>query len=135
MLGQGKFLGSAKIGALNIKEASYIHAEAFSAGELKHGVIALIEKGTPVICFVDDDNQDYMISIASEVKARGGLIIGICQTPNPIFDHVITLPSADNQSSIITSIIPCQILAYYLATQRGLNPDKPRNLAKSVTVI
>ncbi len=135
LLGRGKFLGTGKIGALNIKEASYLHAEAFSAGELKHGVIALITEGTPVICFVDNHNQDYMVSIASEVKARGGLIIGICQSPNPIFDHLLMLPAADNPAAVIGSIIPCQLLAYFLATQRGLNPDKPRNLAKSVTVI
>lgn len=135
LLGQGKYLGVSKIGALNIKESSYIHAEAFSAGELKHGVIALIEESTPVICFVDDTNQDYMISIASEVKARGGFIIGICQTPNPIFDYTIVLPAANNRASAVTDVIPCQLLAYFLAVKRGLNPDKPRNLAKSVTVI
>ncbi|MBU2705540.1 glutamine--fructose-6-phosphate transaminase (isomerizing) [Zooshikella marina] len=135
LLGNQQFIGASKIGALNIKEASYIHAEAFAAGELKHGVIALIDKGTPVICFMNKRNEDYMTAIASEVKARGGMIIGISEQPNELFDHMIRLPSPDNPANVISHIIPCQLLAYYLATQRGLNPDKPRNLAKSVTVI
>ncbi|MCX4027203.1 glutamine--fructose-6-phosphate transaminase (isomerizing) [Endozoicomonas sp. SM1973] len=135
LLGNRHFIGAGKIGALNIKEASYIHAEAFPAGELKHGVIALIEKGTPVICFMDETNATYMTAIASEVKARGGMIIGISQQPNELFDYMLKLPVTDNSASLITHIIPCQLLAYYLAIQRGHNPDKPRNLAKSVTVI
>ncbi|MBU2710006.1 glutamine--fructose-6-phosphate transaminase (isomerizing) [Zooshikella harenae] len=135
LLGNQQFIGASKIGALNIKEASYVHAEAFAAGELKHGVIALIEKGTPVICFMNKRNETYMTAIASEVKARGGMIIGISEQPNELFDHMIRLPSPDNPANVISHIIPCQLLAYYLATQRGLNPDKPRNLAKSVTVI
>ncbi|WP_163831066.1 glutamine--fructose-6-phosphate transaminase (isomerizing) [Spartinivicinus ruber] len=135
LLGNRHFISAGKIGALNIKEASYIHAEAFPAGELKHGVIALIEKGTPVICFMDETNASYMTAIASEVKARGGMIIGISHKPNEIFDYMIKLPVANNLASVISHIIPCQLLAYYLAIQRGYNPDKPRNLAKSVTVI
>ena len=135
LLGQGQYLAAAKVGALNIKEASYVHAEAFSAGELKHGVLALVEKGTPVICFVDDDNQDYMVAVASEVKARGGYIIGICSQPIDIFDQVIVFPFSNNPASVITSIIPCQLLAYFLAIKKGNNPDRPRNLAKSVTVL
>ena len=135
LLGRGEYLTSAKIGALNIKEASYIHAEAFSAGELKHGVIALIEKGTPVICFSDETNQDYMTAIASEVKARGAYVIGIGESCNVAFDQWINLPSVDNKASIISNIIPCQLLAYFLAVSKDINPDRPRNLAKSVTVI
>ncbi|WP_196140409.1 glutamine--fructose-6-phosphate transaminase (isomerizing) [Aliikangiella sp. G2MR2-5] len=135
LLGQGCFLAAAKVGALNIKEASYIHAEAFSAGELKHGVIALIDSGTPVICFVDKNNEEYMVAIASEVRARGGRIIAICENPNPIFDEVIQLPPVFDRAAVITSIVPCQLLAYYLAVGKSLNPDRPRNLAKSVTVI
>lgn len=135
LLGTGVYLSAAKIGALNIKEASYIHAEAFSAGELKHGVIALIETGTPVICFVDRNNEQYMVAIASEVKARGGIIIGICEKINPVFDYSLMLPSVSNNTFGITSIIPCQLLAYYLALKKNINPDRPRNLAKSVTVI
>jgi len=134
ILGRGLFLTTAKIAALNIKEASYIHAEAFSAGELKHGVLALIEKETPVICFVDKSNAEYMTAIASEVKARGAKVIGVGESPNPIFDFFLSFPQSEKSLSI-ASIIPCQILAYYLAVKRGLNPDRPRNLAKSVTVI
>ena len=135
LLGRGEYLASAKIGALNIKEASYVHAEAFSAGELKHGVIALIEKGTPVICFADDKNQEYMTAIASEVKARGAYVIGIGESYNVAFDKWINLPSPAGDISIVSNIIPCQLLAYYLAVNKKINPDRPRNLAKSVTVI
>ena len=135
LLGTGAYLAAARVGALNIKEASYIHAEAFSAGELKHGVIALIEKGTPVICFVDSNNEKYMTAIACEVKARGGTIIGICDKPNPIFDYTLLFPALNSYASVITAIIPCQLLAYYLAIKKAINPDRPRNLAKSVTVI
>lgn len=135
LLGTGAYLTAAKVGALNIKEASYVHAEAFCAGELKHGVIALIEEGTPVICFVDSDNESYMLTVASEVKARGGIIIGVCDKPNPIFDHTLVFPVLDTPVSIITSIVPCQLLAYYLALKKNINPDRPRNLAKSVTVL
>ncbi|MDE1462442.1 glutamine--fructose-6-phosphate transaminase (isomerizing) [Spartinivicinus poritis] len=135
LLGNRHFIGAGKIGALNIKEASYIHAEAFPAGELKHGVIALIEKETPVICFMDETNATYMTAIASEVKARGGKIIGISQQSNELFDYMLKLPVTGNSASFIVHILPCQLLAYYLAIQRGHNPDKPRNLAKSVTVI
>ncbi|MCW9017709.1 MAG: glutamine--fructose-6-phosphate transaminase (isomerizing) [Kangiellaceae bacterium] len=135
LLGRGEYLAAAKIGALNIKEASYVHAEAFSAGELKHGVIALIEKGTPVICFADDKNQDYMTAIASEVKARGAYVIGIGESNNVAFDKWINLPSLESNLSIVSNIIPCQLLAYFLAVSKEIDPDRPRNLAKSVTVI
>lgn len=135
LLGEGQYTAAAKIGALNIKEASYIHAESFVAGELKHGVIALIEAGTPVIFFMDADNRDYIASVAAEVKARGGFTIGIAPWDEGGFDSTVVLPPLAETAGVISSIIPCQILAYYLSIQRGLNPDKPRNLAKSVTVI
>lgn len=135
ILGQGKFLAAAKIGALNIKEASYIHAEAFSAGELKHGVIALIETGTPVICFMDEENEHYMTAVAAQLKSRGARVIGIGHRANPMFEETLFLPCSNAKANVITHLIPCQILSYYLAVQRGLNPDRPRNLAKSVTVV
>jgi len=135
LLGNGVYHSAAKIGALNIKEASYVHAEAFCAGELKHGVIALVETGTPVICFVDHENEKYMSAIASEVKARGGIIIGIAEKPSALFDFHLDLPCGGMAASLITSILPCQLLAYFLAIKKQLNPDRPRNLAKSVTVI
>jgi len=120
--------------ALKIKEISYIHAEGFAGGELKHGTIALIEQGTPVIVFSANDHvKKETISNAMEVKARGGLIIGIAPEDNDIFDYWIKVPDFPEISPIV-NIVPAQLLAYYLAVFRGNNPDKPRNLAKSVTV-
>lgn len=132
VLGRGQFHAPAMITALNIKEASYIHAEAFAAGELKHGVIALIEPGVPVIVFAPSDDP-YMIGVAAEVKARGAFVIGIGDSESALFDVLLPLPG-DAASRSIASVIPGQLLAYFAATLRGLNPDRPRNLAKSVTV-
>jgi glucosamine--fructose-6-phosphate aminotransferase (isomerizing) len=133
VLGRDRYFAAAQIGALNIKEASYIHAEAFAGGELKHGVIALIEEGTPVIVFADADDG-YMINVASEVKARGATVIGIAEEDNELFDYYMPLGFHNTSFASVTSIIPCQLLAYCLAVLRGNNPDRPRNLAKSVTV-
>ncbi len=141
VLGRGAHQAVAQIAALNIKEASYIHAEAFSAGELKHGVIALLEPGTPVILFVNHGDA-YMINVAAELKSRGAHLIAIGTKTNELFDEFIELPFAAGEtggkgtlpSAGIADIIPCQLLAYHCATLRGHNPDKPRNLAKSVTV-
>ncbi len=132
LLGQAGYHASAQVGALNIKEASYIHAEAFSAGELKHGVIALIEAGTPVIVFTDGGAP--MLNAAAEVKARGAYVIAIGRRNSSLFDVFVPLPEVDGPVANISSIIPCQLLAYYLGVARGINPDRPRNLAKSVTV-
>lgn len=120
--------------ALKLKEASYTHAEAFAAGELKHGVIALIQKGTP--CFVlaqNDDTKQEILSSAMELKARGGLIIGISPFEAKEFDYLIKTPDL-GELTIIPNIIVGQLLGYYLGLGRGADPDKPRNLAKSVTV-
>lgn len=120
--------------ALKIKEASYIHAEGFAAGELKHGAIALVGDGTPCIAFLpNDETYGANLAGAMEMKARGGYIIGISYKPHEIFDYY--LPVADcNIASIIPSIIVGQLLGYFLALEKGVDPDKPRNLAKSVTV-
>lgn len=134
ILGRDSFYSIARIAALNIKEASYIHAEAFAAGELKHGVIAMIERGTPVLLYVDD-NDAYMVNVAAELKARGATVIAVGYTTNPLFDTFIPLPiSSKGEEKAIAGLIPGQLLAYYLALGKGLNPDRPRNLAKSVTV-
>ena len=120
--------------ALKIKETSYIHAEPFAAGELKHGVITLIQKGTP--CFVlasNDEVRNEILSSASELKARGGLMIGISPFASSEFDIVIKTPDLGDLT-IFTNIIVGQLLGYYLGLGRGTDPDKPRNLAKSVTV-
>lgn len=120
--------------ALKIKEISYIHADAFPGGELKHGTLALIEKGTPCIVAVSEDaHKEAILSNAREVQARGGYIIGIAGENSEVFDYYIRVPSVGNAQPIV-SIIAGQILAYHLAVLRGHNPDKPRNLAKSVTV-
>lgn len=132
VLGAGRYHAVAQMCALNIKEASYVHAEAFSSGELKHGVIALIEPGTPVIVYLEDEAS---ISAAAEVKARGAHLIGIGHAPTIQCDDCIGIPTLpDPDLSAITAMIPGQLLAYHLGVLRGVNPDRPRNLAKSVTV-
>ncbi len=133
ILGRGQLLASALEFALKIKEVSYIHAEGFSAGELKHGVIALIEKETPVICLVNKLTREDMISSAHEVKARGARVIGIATKNEDIFDDFIELPQAEKFANL-SSIIVAQLLTYEIALIKNLDPDKPRNLAKSVTV-
>ncbi|MFA6532880.1 MAG: glutamine--fructose-6-phosphate transaminase (isomerizing) [Patescibacteria group bacterium] len=120
--------------ALKIKETSYVHAEPFAAGELKHGVITLIQKGTP--CFVlasNDEVKDEVLSSAAEIKARGGLMIGVFPFESNEFDVLIKTPDLEDLT-IFGNIIVGQLLGYYLGVGRGADPDKPRNLAKSVTV-
>ena len=120
--------------ALKIKETSYIHAEAFASGELKHGVITLVQHGTP--CFVlasNDGVKQEILSSAAELKARGGYIIGIAPFTSPEFEHYIKTPDCGD-TTIFGNIIVGQLLGYFLGIGRGTDPDKPRNLAKSVTV-
>lgn len=120
--------------ALKLKESSYIHAEPFAAGELKHGVITLIQKNTP--CFVlasNDEVKGEILSSAAELKARGGRIIGIAPFNSHEFNEVIQTPDL-GELTIFANIIVGQLLGYYLGVGRGADPDKPRNLAKSVTV-
>ncbi|OGG26760.1 glutamine--fructose-6-phosphate aminotransferase [Candidatus Gottesmanbacteria bacterium RIFCSPLOWO2_01_FULL_39_12b] len=134
IIGRGVSYPIALEAALKIKEASYIHAEGFAAGELKHGVIALIEKNIPCIAFLPND-ETYGATLAGcmEMKARGGYIIGISHKNHEVFDYY--LPVYDvGIASIIPSAVVGQLLGYYLAIEQGLDPDKPRNLAKSVTV-
>jgi len=120
--------------AIKLQEVSYIHAEGFAGGELKHGPIALISKGTPCIAIVaNDGTKAGIISNATEIKARGGYIIGVSPENNSVFDFWIKVPDVGMTSPIV-SIIPIQILAYQLAVLKQNNPDMPRNLAKSVTV-
>ncbi|MFO0704313.1 MAG: glutamine--fructose-6-phosphate transaminase (isomerizing) [Patescibacteria group bacterium] len=119
--------------ALKIKEASYIHAEGFASGELKHGVISLIEKGTPTIVLADSETKTDVLSSATEMKSRGAIIIGISPFDAPEFDIHIKTPDMED-FSFIGNVIVGQILGYALSVGRGCDPDKPRNLAKSVTV-
>lgn len=121
--------------AIKIMEVSYINAQGFAGGELKHGPIALIENGTPVIVLVADDNDKAKIlSNAMEVKSRGAYIIGISPDNNNIFDYWIKTPRVDSVGSAIANLIPIQLLSYYLGVAKGYNVDYPKNLAKSVTV-
>lgn len=134
IIGRGPNYPIALESAIKLQEVSYIHAEGFAAGELKHGPIALISNGTPCIALVsNDETRKDTISNATEIKARGGYIIGISPEIDPIFDYWVRVPDAGNASPIV-NIIPVQILAYQLAVLRNNDPDKPRNLAKSVTV-
>ena len=134
VIGRGPSYPMALEAALKIKEVSYIHAEGFAGGELKHGVIALVEPGTPCLVLAPQDETFYSIlSGAEEIKARGGHIIGISPTPSDVWDEHIRVADVGEAASIVNAVPP-QILAYELALQRGLDPDKPRNLAKSVTV-
>jgi glucosamine--fructose-6-phosphate aminotransferase (isomerizing) len=134
VIGRGPSYPLALEAALKIKEVTYIHAEGFAGGEMKHGAIALIEPGTPCLVLApNDETFRAIISGAEEIKARGGYIIGISPTPSDVWDEHI--PVADlGEASAIVNAIPPQVLGYELALCRGLDPDKPRNLAKSVTV-
>lgn len=138
-LGRGLDYSIAMEGALKIKEISYIHAEAFAAGELKHGTIALIEKGTPVIAIATQDSLfEKMVSNMEEVRARGAYVIAVAKEKNKEVeksaDKVIYIPDVDDILSSILTVLPLQLLSYYAAIERGCDVDKPRNLAKSVTV-
>ncbi len=133
VIGRGPLYATALEAALKIKEVSYIHAEAFAAGELKHGPISLIGRNTPCIVFVSKDTEKAILSNAMEVKSRGGYLIGVGPNPVDSFDFFIKVPESDDLNPIC-DIIPIQILAYQLAVLLGLDPDRPRNLAKSVTV-
>ncbi|MBI2611419.1 glutamine--fructose-6-phosphate transaminase (isomerizing) [Candidatus Gottesmanbacteria bacterium] len=133
-IGRGLAYPIALEAALKIKEISYIHAEGMASGELKHGPIALVEEGTPCIAFLpDDETYGANLAGAMEMEARGAKIIGISFKNHEVFDYFIEVKDA-GPASIIPETIAVQLLAYYLSIARGLDPDKPRNLAKSVTV-
>ena len=126
-------------GALKLKEISYIPTDAYAAGEMKHGPIALLDKSTPVVCIATDmPILDKVLSNAAEVRARGAHVIAIATDGSAGIDEqtdeVICIPKSDWLLQPILAIVPLQLLAYYIATARGLNVDKPRNLAKTVTV-
>jgi glucosamine--fructose-6-phosphate aminotransferase (isomerizing) len=122
-------------GALKLKEISYIHAEGMPAGELKHGTLALIEPGTPIVVICPDDYTfSETMSNAMEAKSRGAYIIGVSDKGSDIYDSWVKLPKVDELLYPMVAVVPLQLLAYYLAICRRCDPDKPRNLAKSVTV-
>lgn len=126
-------------GSLKLKEISYIHAEAYAGGELKHGTLALIEEGVPVIALAtQEDVREKMMSNIKEVKARDAVVIGLGLAGDTeiskYVDHTIFVPRSDKFTAPILAVVPLQLLAYYAAITRGTDVDKPRNLAKSVTV-
>lgn len=134
-IGRGLSYTAALEATLKIKEATYIHAEAFPGGELKHGVIALVEKGTPIIVFAPNDETYYdILSNAQEVKARGGYIIGVGPKNSDTFDEFLETDDIE-EATLLAQVTVSHLLGYYLALERGnKDPDRPRNLAKSVTV-
>lgn len=136
-LGRGTDYNVAMEGSLKLKEISYIHSKAYASGELKHGPIALIENGVTVISILTNpDLVEKSISNIQEVITRGAktLVITNQKLPNNSFNYIINIPDTNSLISPILSVIPLQLLAYYIAKNKGLDVDKPRNLAKSVTV-
>ena len=126
-------------GALKLKEISYIHAEGYPAAEMKHGPIALIDDLMPVVFIAPKDGvHQKVISNIEEVKARGGRVIAIVTEGDTaldnLADHRIEIPETLDLLTPVMSVVPLQLLAYYIAVRRGCNVDQPRNLAKSVTV-
>lgn len=138
-LGRGISYPVALEGALKLKEISYAHAEGGAAGEIKHGPIALIDKNTPVVFIIPKDQQyEKTLSNIQEVRSRGGILLAICakgdKNVSSLVDYTIEVPETDPIFSPLLTIIPLQLLAYYIARNKGRDIDKPRNLAKSVTV-
>ena len=135
IIGRGASYPIALEAAIKIMEVSYIHAQGFAGGELKHGPLALIESGVPCIVLVsNDETKAATLSNATEVRSRGGFIIGVAPENNPVFDEWLKVPDVGMASPIV-NIIPIQLLAYHLGVLRGNEVDHCRNLAKSVTVI
>ncbi len=138
-LGRGYLFPVALEGALKLKEISYIHAEGYPAGEMKHGPIALIDENMPVVVIATQDNSyDKIVSNIQEVKARNGKVIAVVTEGDTIIknmaDHVLEVPKSHEAISPLLTVIPLQLLSYHIAVMRGCNVDQPRNLAKSVTV-
>jgi glutamine---fructose-6-phosphate transaminase (isomerizing) len=138
-LGRGINMPIAYEGALKLKEISYIHAEAYPAGEMKHGPIALIDERMPVLCIAPQDPwHEKMISQIQQAKARNGILIAVATDGDELVqsmsDHVLLVPETPWMLSPVITVLPLQMLAYHIASLRGLDVDQPRNLAKSVTV-
>jgi glucosamine--fructose-6-phosphate aminotransferase (isomerizing) len=138
-LGRGINMPIAYEGALKLKEISYIHAEGYPAGEMKHGPIALIDEHMPVLCLTPKDPwHEKMISQIQQAKARGGIVIAVATDGDELVkgmaDYVLWVPETPWMLSPVITVLPLQLLAYHIAALRGLDVDQPRNLAKSVTV-
>jgi glucosamine--fructose-6-phosphate aminotransferase (isomerizing) len=138
-LGRGYNFPVALEGALKLKEISYIHAEGYPAAEMKHGPIALVDEALPV-CFIatKDSYHEKVVSNMQEIKARKGRVIAVInegdEQSKSLAQDVIIVPEADEIIAPMISVVPMQLLAYYIGIAKGLDVDKPRNLAKSVTV-
>ena len=138
-IGRGADFPLCREGSLKLKEISYIHSEAYEAGELKHGTISLITDGVPVVAIATQSSLlPKTVSNIKETRARGAQVILICKESDEIgddvYDHIIRLPDLDDLFAPILGVIPLQLMAYHTAVARGCDVDKPRNLAKSVTV-
>ena len=138
-LGRGYNFPIALEGALKLKEISYIHAEGYPAAEMKHGPIALVDEKLPVIFIATKDSyHEKIVSNIQEIKARKGKVIAIITEGDEIIpgmaDEVLYVPAADEIIAPMLSTIPLQLLSYYVGIAKGVDVDKPRNLAKSVTV-
>jgi glutamine---fructose-6-phosphate transaminase (isomerizing) len=138
-LGRNLNFPNALEGALKLKEISYVHAEGYSAGEMKHGPIALVDKTMPIVCIApQSDVYDKMISNIQEIKARGGVVISIATQGDAHIqghsDYVVYIPPIHELFSPMLTVVPLQLLAYYIASANKRDVDQPRNLAKSVTV-
>jgi glucosamine--fructose-6-phosphate aminotransferase (isomerizing) len=138
-IGRGVGTAVALEGALKLKEISYIHAEGYAAGELKHGAIALVQEGVPVVAVMTGWRMhDKMLANVEEVRARGAATILVAprgdERARKLADELFEVPATKPLLSPVLDVVPLQLLAYYVAKERGLSPDKPRNLAKSVTV-
>ena len=140
VLGKGFAECIAYEGALKIKEITYIHAEGYSGGALKHGPFALIDENVPVIMIIlDDEHSKVMVTNAHEIEARNGQMIYITDNKELLKgltqqDRIIEIPQNGPLTALL-AVIPLQMIAYYIAMTKGINPDKPRNLAKAVTVV
>jgi len=126
-------------GALKLKEVSYVHAEGYGAGEMKHGPLAMIDEKFPTVAIVPQDSvYEKTVSNMIEIRTRKGPVIAIATAGDEkikeVSDHVIYIPKASEELSVVLSIIALQLFAYHFAADKGLNVDRPRNLAKSVTV-
>ncbi len=138
-LGRGINMPIAYEGALKLKEISYIHAEGYPAGEMKHGPIALIDRTMPAVVIAPRDPwYEKMISQIEQAKARGGPVVAVATDGDKLIPtlatHVLWVPETPWMLSPVVTVIPLQLLAYHIAAVRGLDVDQPRNLAKSVTV-
>jgi glucosamine--fructose-6-phosphate aminotransferase (isomerizing) len=137
-LGRGLSSAVALEGALKLKEISYVHAEGYAGGEMKHGPLALVDRDMPVVCLLPDDSTlEKMLSNVQEVRARDGNVIAVANTEEVaqgLATHTIKVPKTAEEFTPLVTIVPLQLLSYYVADHRGTDVDQPRNLAKTVTV-